>query len=460
MTHFTLLIPVSEPMLPELNTAGVVRKEIGMRLNLAWQVVLTRSLALSAVLAWATTAAWGQTSTPNRPEPSTSGTIAQPANPETHPAQQMTPTESNAINPQEATGTGQVLGAHFEPGTRGTRQDLTISKVDPNSPASQAGLQQGDRIVSVDGRTFANHRQLIAYLSVLGGRQIQTIIDRGGREMPVMLVPGQFQGNHAWLGVMLEENEPGQTFQPGAPGQNGQNQQPTPNGAKKKQADEKGAEISQVYPNGPAARAGLKAGDLIVQLNGTKVDDPAELITLVHEMKPQSKVELDVMRDNKSIKIPVTLGNRNQEYTAGFGPGENGQNQIGPGGPQYGAQNGPGQWQGNGQFGPGQNGMGQYGAGQYGPGQGQFAGQGQYGPPQGQYGAGQYGPGQYGQGQFAGQNPQGPGQWQGQGGQMGMGSAEFHQELSQQNQRIENELKQLREEIKQLRDQLTSQQRR
>jgi hypothetical protein len=126
-------------------------------------------------------------------------------------------------------------------------------------------------------------------------------------------------------------------------------------------------------------------------------------------MKPQSQAEFDVMRDNKPVKIPVTLGSRNQEYTA--------------------------------QFGPGQPGQGQFGQGQFGPGQG--------GPQQ--FGPGQGAPGQFGPGQFAGQFPQGPGPWQGNGG---VSANDFHQQLSQQNQRIEQELKQLREEIKQLREQL------
>jgi S1-C subfamily serine protease len=300
-----------------------------------------------------------------------------------------------------------VLGAHFEHGTRGAQQELKITQVDPNSPASRAGLQPNDRLVSVDGRTFANHRQLIAYLSVLDGRPVSVVFERNDREMSAQLFPGQFQGDHAWLGVLLQE---GNAVQPTFQNQNGQNppaqnqggqasaQSPkTPSAADKTSPKEKGAEISQVYPNGPAAHAGLRPGDVIIQVNGTKVEDAGELVALVHEMKPQSQADLQIVRDNKPLKVPVTLGSRNQEYTAQFGPG---------------------------QFGPGQFGQGQFGPGQPGP--------------------QQFGPGAYGPGQF----PQGPG-WQGQG-QMGINPNEFRQ----QNQRIEDELKQLREEIKQLREQM------
>jgi PDZ domain-containing secreted protein len=403
-----------------------------MRSNLGWQQALTRTLSVSAVLAWTTVAAWGQASTPSKPttEPSPLGNVSHPTEPAPLSDQKTSDQKTNAgqtaaPNSQEANGIGPVLGAHFEHGTRGTRSELKVTAVDPNSPATRAGLQPNDRLIAIDGRSFGNPRQLIAYLSVLGGRPVPVVLERNGREMTVQLFPGQFQGDRAWLGVLLEENNkdqgPGQTFQ----NQNNQNQ-PGPNAATKspnespsqnttagasKNAAESGAEVSQVYPNGPAARAGLRTGDVIIQVNGQKVDDPAELVALVHEMKPQSQAELEVLRDNKQIKVPVTLGSRNQEYMAQFGPG---------------------------QFGQG----GQYGQGQFGPGQG--------GPPQvgGQYGPGQGAPWQ---GNGPGQFPQGPAPWQ---GQAGSNSNEFQQQLRQQNQRIEDELKQLREEIKQLREQL------
>jgi membrane-associated protease RseP (regulator of RpoE activity) len=400
-----------------------------MRPNFGWRKVLTRSFSVGAILVCAT-AAWGQASNPTKPtsEPPPAGNASQSSQPlPTTVGEQRRPTEPSATDPQEARGTGPVLGAHFEHGARGAQQSLKITTIDPNSPASQAGLQPNDRLVAIDGRSFANSRQLIAYLSVLGGRPVPIVLERNGREMTLQLFPGQFQGDRAWLGVLLEEDSSAQN--PPAQNQNGQNQPgqnatatqagarpPATSGAANLNPanDEKGAAISQVYPNGPAARAGLRSGDVIIQVNGQKVDDAAELVSLVHEMKPQTQANLDVVRENKPIKVPVTLGSRNQEYMAQFGPGQSGQGQGGQGqfgGPQqFAPQAAQGQWQGNGQFGPGQ-----------------------------------FGPGQF----PGGQMPQAA--WQGQGAP---NSNEFHQQLSQQNQRIEEELKQLRAEIKQLREQL------
>lgn len=86
--------------------------------------------------------------------------------------------------------------------------------------------------------------------------------------------------------------------------------------------------MAQIYPGSPAARAGLQPGDLVTQINGTKIEDPAEMIALVHEMKPQTKAEFDVMRDNQPQKIPVTIGSRRSEYAESqAGPDEG---QAGP----------------------------------------------------------------------------------------------------------------------------------
>ena len=83
--------------------------------------------------------------------------------------------------------------------------------------------------------------------------------------------------------------------------------------------------MAQIYPGSPAARAGLQPGDLVTQINGQKIDDPAELIALVHEMKPQTKVEFEVMRDNQPQKIPVTIGSRHGEFAEGHAGADEGQ---------------------------------------------------------------------------------------------------------------------------------------
>jgi serine protease Do len=71
--------------------------------------------------------------------------------------------------------------------------------------------------------------------------------------------------------------------------------------------DANGAVISEVQPDSPGARAGLKVGDVIVGLDGKRVAGAGELQAQVSEMRPGTKVTLDVLRDGKSMNVPVTL---------------------------------------------------------------------------------------------------------------------------------------------------------
>ncbi len=71
--------------------------------------------------------------------------------------------------------------------------------------------------------------------------------------------------------------------------------------------DSSGAVITQVEPDSAGAKAGLKVGDVITELNGKKVSDAGQLQMEVGEMTPGTQVALQVMRDGKNISVPVTL---------------------------------------------------------------------------------------------------------------------------------------------------------
>ncbi len=70
----------------------------------------------------------------------------------------------------------------------------------------------------------------------------------------------------------------------------------------------KGVYVSQVEKNSPAAKAGIKEGDVIVKLNGTVVESAEELTSLVRNYTPGTKVKVTVNRAGKEITLDVTLG--------------------------------------------------------------------------------------------------------------------------------------------------------
>ncbi|MEN9321923.1 MAG: hypothetical protein RL039_1736, partial [Pseudomonadota bacterium] len=68
-----------------------------------------------------------------------------------------------------------------------------------------------------------------------------------------------------------------------------------------------GALVSAVEPDSPAAKAGLQAGDVIVQFNGTKIDKVSDLPRLVGNTKPGSKVSLTIFRRGKQQQLAITV---------------------------------------------------------------------------------------------------------------------------------------------------------
>jgi putative serine protease PepD len=65
-----------------------------------------------------------------------------------------------------------------------------------------------------------------------------------------------------------------------------------------------------VTPNGPAAKAGFKAGDVITKFNGKSIDSGPTLISEIWNHKPGDKVTLTYQRDGKEYKAEVILGKR------------------------------------------------------------------------------------------------------------------------------------------------------
>ena len=80
--------------------------------------------------------------------------------------------------------------------------------------------------------------------------------------------------------------------------------------------DANGAVVTQVEPDSPAAKGGLKVGDVITELDGKKVNDAGELQVEVGQKRPGTTIKLQVMRDGKTVNVPVTLeamGSRDKE---------------------------------------------------------------------------------------------------------------------------------------------------
>ena len=83
-----------------------------------------------------------------------------------------------------------------------------------------------------------------------------------------------------------------------------------------------GALVASVENGSPAEKAGLAPGDVVLGVNGQKVDNSADLPRIIGEQKPGSVVRLSIWRDRKARDINVTLGEQAGEKLAAMGGAE------------------------------------------------------------------------------------------------------------------------------------------
>ncbi|HTZ57042.1 MAG TPA: trypsin-like peptidase domain-containing protein [Acidobacteriaceae bacterium] len=137
-----------------------------------------------------------------------------------------------------------------------------IASVTPDSPASRAGLKEGDVVTGVNGRTVENGGDLQVVVSEIApGSKIQLDVVRNGHPEKVDVTVGEYHKNqevaastseqpgHARLGIAISDLTPDVRQQLNLP------------------TDVKGVAIAQVQPGSPAEDAGLSSGDVIQEVD-------------------------------------------------------------------------------------------------------------------------------------------------------------------------------------------------
>ncbi len=137
-----------------------------------------------------------------------------------------------------------------------------IASVTPNSPASRAGLKEGDVVIAVDGRPVETGSDLQVIVSEdAPGSKIQLDVLRNGHPEKVDLTVGEYhkdqevaantkdESGHARLGIAIADLTPDVRQQLNLP------------------SDVKGVAVAQVQPGSPAEDAGLTGGDVILEIN-------------------------------------------------------------------------------------------------------------------------------------------------------------------------------------------------
>jgi len=74
--------------------------------------------------------------------------------------------------------------------------------------------------------------------------------------------------------------------------------------------DVEGLKLTDVVENGPAAKGGLKGGDVIIGLGESKITGIETFDSALRKYKPEDRVKVKVLRDGKTIELEVILGKR------------------------------------------------------------------------------------------------------------------------------------------------------
>lgn len=188
---------------------------------------------------------------------------------------------------------------------------LRISEVVAKGPAAKAGLKSGDVLLTFNGKTLEDGDDLSFFLKKAragdrvslewmrsGARQkgVAVLAPRDKPDVSVKVLGKEFgrsADDAAFLGVgsLAINSELLRHF--GVEGGHG-------------------ILIDQVIKASPAARAGVKVGDVLVNLDGRSVDSPGRLRSLMSSYKAGARVRVELVRNRQLMKVDITLSNRDQ----------------------------------------------------------------------------------------------------------------------------------------------------
>jgi serine protease Do len=266
-------------------------------------------------------------------------------------------------------GDGGYLGVQTQEVTKenfarfGLREvrGVAVEKVMEESPAAAAGIQNGDVIVRFNGEEITSVRKLTRLIGEIDpDHKANITVVRGGSEREIIVTVGKrpaprfTDGNFSFalppmgklelpdMGKLpeLPKGEIPRVLVPGGQGNvfmfgNARQIGVGTTALTKQLAEhfrvEAGLMINEVRENSPSAKAGLKAGDIIVEADGKPVKSQLDLIRAINEKK-DGDLQLTIVRGGSRQTIQVTPeASKDGGFFYRFGPDEDAPTTDGPG---------------------------------------------------------------------------------------------------------------------------------
>jgi serine protease Do len=205
-----------------------------------------------------------------------------------------------------------LLGVSLKPGNPHATPP-TITAVWPRSPAAEAGWKPKDQIVAVEGRPVASQTDLRFQVTPrYAGDTFEVTIRRGTRDdakelkTRVTLADELPAYRHAFLGV-LPERDAAKDAQAKEGEDAADEEEKSDNGSGKDEEAVAGVTIRAVWPDSPADRVGLRAGDQVTQLGDEKVASIGEAIAQLNAKSSGDELTVRVMREDEILDFDVEL---------------------------------------------------------------------------------------------------------------------------------------------------------
>ena len=218
---------------------------------------------------------------------------------------------------------------------------VVIEEVAKDSPAEKAGLKAGDMIVEFDGEHVRSVRQFSRLVQETpDGRKVQAVVMRGGQRTTVSVTPERgdgfmsgdtfdwrpFEGKEFNFDMPPAPPEPPRPPRaPRAPlapslpdfsfrifggGRFGVGVEELTPQLRDYFGVKEGVLVKSVTEGSAAAKAGLKAGDVITAIDGTHVEDTSDVVRAIDRMSEDAEFTVEVVRDRKTQTLKGKLERR------------------------------------------------------------------------------------------------------------------------------------------------------